>query len=95
MSTNVLKYGVFLSYSHKDAELYGREYIKQIKNAIEECIKEVAGEHRLVFLDTDALNEGDQWHAKIIEKMQECRVFVCLLSENYKESDYCTREKLW
>ena len=87
-------YDVFLSYSHADAELYGKDLIQSIKQEIQNEIQEVSCRH-LVFLDSEALEVGDEWHAKIMEKLQECRVFVCLLSENYLKSFYCSRERLW
>ena len=34
------KYQIFLSYSHKDAEKYGVDYITEIKRQIEESIGE-------------------------------------------------------
>jgi hypothetical protein len=88
-------YGVFLSYAHKDAEEYGEHYIMKIKEAIEEAIEDVAGDHSKVFLDTSALKEGDLWQSKIIKKMRECYVFLCLVSENYKKSQNCARERIW
>ena len=75
------KYGVFLSYAHKDAEEYGEHYIMKIKEAIEEAIldlaehssdeevRNVAKEHSQVFLDVFALKEGNLWQSKIIEKL--------------------------
>ena len=86
-------YDVFLSYADADADKY-RDLIKSIKEEIQNEIQDYSC-HRLVFLDTDALNRGDEWEATIKEKLQECRVFICLLSENYFASNYCTRERLW
>ena len=87
-------YDVFISYSHKDAEIYGADLIRTIKEEIEADLYDIAC-RRLVFLDSEALGYGDEWQAKIMEKIQECRVFICLLSENYLQSSYCTRERLW
>ena len=88
------RYDVFLSYSHKDAELYGKDLIQSIKDEIEADLFDITC-RRLVFLDSEALNYGDEWHAKIMEKLNECRVFICLLSDNYLNSTYCMRERLW
>ena len=87
------RYDVFISYAHQDKEKYGQELIPKIKQQIEEDLSKFIG-RRLVFLDSEALGYGDEWHAKIMEKLNECRVFVCLLSENYLKSSYCTRERL-
>ena len=82
-------YQIFLSYSHKDAEKYGVDYITEIKRQIEESI----GEN--VFLDVDALKPGNAWNAEIQGHLDRSKVFICLLSENYIKSEYCTRERLW
>jgi hypothetical protein len=87
------RYDVFISYSHRDKEKYGQELIPKIKQQIENDLSKTIG-RSLVFLDSEALGYGDEWHAKIMEKLNECRVFVCLLSENYFQSTYCTRERL-
>ncbi|MBR6587346.1 MAG: toll/interleukin-1 receptor domain-containing protein, partial [Kiritimatiellae bacterium] len=86
-----MKYEVFLSYAHKDADKYGRDYIDEIKRQIEASL----GGEELVFLDADALELGDEWNSKIQECLDKCSVFVCLLSENYVKSEYCARERLW
>lgn len=94
MNSDMTKhYDVFLSYSHEDARIYGKDYIQRIKDAIESELYDVTN-RSLVFLDTDALGAGDEWHAKITEKLNECRVFVCLVSENYLNKAYCKRERL-
>lgn|GEM_PF-6225999 len=88
------RYDVFLSYSHEDAKLYGQEIIGRIKREIQDELRDFA-RRPLVFLDTEALRYGDEWHAKIMEKIDECKIFICLLSPNYLESPYCTRERIW
>ena len=65
-------YDVFLSYAHADAELYGKDLIQSIKQEIQNEIQDVSCRH-LVFLDSEALELGDEWEAKIKEKLQECR----------------------
>ena len=86
-------YDVFLSYSHLDKKKYGEHMIEEIKKQIQEDLEDIA-RRPLVFLDTDALQVTDSWHSKIMEKINECKIFVCLLSENYLNSSYCTRERL-
>ncbi len=88
------RYDVFISYSHEDARKYGEKAIQFIKDMIEADLHDSVC-RPLVFLDSEALGYGDEWHAKIMEKLNECRIFVCLLSENYLKSSYCTRERLW
>ena len=88
------RYDVFISYSHEDAKKYGENAIQLIKDMIEADLHDSVC-RPLVFLDSEALGYGDEWHAKIMDKLNECRVFICLLSENYLNSSYCTRERLW
>ena len=88
------RYDVFISYSHADAKLYGQETIDKIKQEIQAELQDIAC-RPLVFLDTEALKYGDEWHAKIMGKMDECKIFVCLLSQNYLNSPYCRRERIW
>ena len=80
-------YDVFLSYSHKDRDEFGMEYILRIKEEIEEALAGIVANPR-VFLDAEALHLGDLWHSKIMESLRQCKVFVCLISEQYLESEY-------
>ena len=85
------KYDVFISYAHADAQT---DEQKALVNEIKSAIEAALGGH-YVFLDSEALVWGDEWSAKIRECIDNCRVFVYLLSPNYLRSDYCQREKLW
>lgn len=87
-------YDVFLSYSHKDRDEYGMEYIQRIKEEIEKALDGIIDQPR-VFLDAEALQLGDLWHSKIMESIGQCKAFVCLVSEQYLQSGYSTRERLW
>ena len=87
-------YDVFLSYSHRDGEAYGMEYILRIKEEIEKALEGIV-EQPKVFLDAEALQLGDLWHSKIMESINQCKVFICLVSEQYLKSEYSTRERLW
>ena len=89
-------YDVFLSYSHLDRDNFGKEYILRIKNEIESSLKGlVIGHAPKVFLDAEALHLGELWHSKIVASLRQCKVFVCLVSDQYLNSDYCARERLW
>jgi tetratricopeptide (TPR) repeat protein len=48
----------------------------------------------LVFLDNESLDWGDEWSTEIMKCLEQCKVFVCLLSPNYQKSTYCRRERL-
>ena len=86
-----LNYQIFLSYSHKDSELLGTEYIEDLKQQIEDSI----GIPDSVFLDVNALHLGNDWNKVINEHLDGSKVFIYLLSSNYIASEYCNRERLW
>ena len=87
-------YRVFLSYAHADAQTdAGKMLIASFKEQINAALQSAAGKD-LVFLDSEALEWGDEWSARITECLQQCKVFVCLLSPNYQKSAYCKRERL-
>ena len=92
------KYDVFISYAHADARTEEqKKLVNEIKSSIEQALKTVSanGDDPHVFLDSEALGWGDEWSAKICRCIENCRVFVYLLSPNYLKSNYCQREKLW
>jgi len=92
------KYDVFISYAHADAQTEEqKKLVDEIKSSIEQALKTVSasGNDPHVFLDSEALGWGDEWSAKICRCIENCRVFVYLLSPNYLKSNYCQREKLW
>ncbi len=87
-------YRVFISYAHADAQTNAsKKLIASLKEQINAALQSEAKED-LVFLDSDALDWGDEWSSKIMECLQQCKVFVCLLSPNYQKSAYCKRERL-
>ena len=90
------QYDVFISYAHADAkDPESRKLVERIKKSIEEALKPVLSHHPFVFLDSEALQWGDEWSAKIASCIKNCYMFVYLLSPNYLKSNYCQREKLW
>lgn len=86
------RYDVFLSYAHKDIEDHPERerYLVELKRGIER----LAGKP-LVFLDSESILPGETWNSKIMMGIHSCKVFLCLLSKNYLESEYCKREYLW
>ena len=86
------RYDVFLSYAHKDVEGHPERerYLVELKRGIER----LAGKP-LVFLDSESILPGETWNSKIMMGIHSCKVFLCLLSKNYLESEYCKREYLW
>jgi hypothetical protein len=47
---------------------------------------------RFQYKDTDAIETGSEWPVKIKQELQDCQLFVALLSEGYWESEWCRRE---
>ncbi len=70
---------IFLSYSHED---------KQIADELASTLSKLKYH---VWLD-DKINTGKQWWDEIIQEIDMCELFVCLLSETYIRSDACKKE---
>lgn len=47
---------------------------------------------RFQYKEIDAIKTGSDWPAKIKQELQDCQLFVALLSEGYWESEWCRRE---
>lgn len=71
---------VFISYSVKDKEFAGK--IKNILNY-------VGLESFLAHEDIDVSHE---WADKILEEINQSSIFICLLSSNFLDSEYCLQE---
>lgn len=70
----------FISYSTKDKHLAG-----QIKTCLEKY-------GLAVFLAHEDLHISDEWMDKIIEELKSCHVFIPLLTDNYKGSEWTDQE---
>jgi TIR domain len=71
---------VFISYSVID-----KEYAGKIKN----ILNYVGLESFLAHEDIDVSHE---WADKILEEINQSAIFICLLSKNFLDSDYCLQE---
>jgi len=45
-----------------------------------------------VFLAHDDIDGGDDWMKELYEKINECDVFIVLLSNNYRQANFCDQE---
>lgn len=71
---------VFLSYSTKD-KLIAKE------------IKEILSELNLdVFLAHEDIYVSEEWRNRILNEFSKTDIFLCLLSKDYIESDWCLQE---
>jgi TIR domain len=71
---------VFVSYSYRDRSQAGR--IKKILSEFE-----IDG-----FLAHDDIEVSGEWRERIMTELEQCRVFVVLLSESFKASDWAPQE---
>ena len=71
---------VFLSYSSHDKELAG-----QVK-------KELESRGLEAFLAHEDIEPTQEWEGVILENLKACDVFIPLLSENFKESEWTDQE---
>lgn len=76
---------VFISYSHKDKDLLG-PLLAQLK-ALEQA------ELLEVWADT-RIDAGDRWYPEIETAMKQAAVAVCLVSEYFLASDFCTKQEV-
>jgi len=78
------RYKVFLSHTGKNKE--DANFVSSLYTALE---KLDAG---ATFVDFGAIETGDQWRSKIRKAVQNCQVFVCILSKEFFESKWCMIE---
>jgi hypothetical protein len=70
----------FLSYSMAD---------KHIAAAVKKLLEAYAFE---CFMAHDDLQVSEKWRERILDELQQCDVFVPLLSTNFKGSEWCAQE---
>jgi hypothetical protein len=71
---------VFISYSVRDKEFAGK--IKNILNYV----------GLESFLAHEDIDVSQEWANKILEEINSSSIFICLLSSNFLDSDYCLQE---
>jgi TIR domain-containing protein len=76
---------VFISYSHKDKDLLA-PLIAQLKTLEQAGTLEVWADTRI--------DAGDKWYPEIEEAMKRAAVAVCLVSEYFLSSDFCTKQEV-
>lgn len=76
---------VFISYSHKDKDLLGA-LVAQLKALEQAGLLDVWEDTRI--------DAGDKWYPEIEAAMRGAAVAVCLVSEYFLASDFCTKEEV-
>ena len=76
---------VFISYSHKDKDLLG-PLVAQLKALEQAGLLEVWADTRI--------DAGDKWYPEIEGAMKQAAVAVCLVSEYFLASDFCTKQEV-
>jgi tetratricopeptide (TPR) repeat protein len=76
---------VFISYSHKDKDLLG-PLVAQLKALEQAGLLEV--------WDDTRIDAGDKWYPEIEAAMKQAAVAVCLVSEYFLASDFCTKQEV-
>lgn len=75
---------IFLSYSHSDSD-----FVK----LIEPRIARIFGEGLLWYdRKPDGLKGGQIWWSEILRQIQNCQIFLFLLSDESAQSKWCTKE---
>src|SRR6202521_3895227 len=76
---------VFISYSHKDKDLLG-PLVAQLKALEQAGLLEVWADTRI--------DAGDKWYPEIEGAMKRAAVAVCLVSEYFLGSNFCTKQEV-
>jgi hypothetical protein len=76
---------VFISYSHKDKDLLA-PLVAQLKTLEQAGLLEVWADTRI--------DAGDKWYPEIEDAMKRAAVAVCLVSEYFLSSDFCTKQEV-
>ena len=80
---------VFISYSHEDRQLK-ESFLNKIKTRLKISKKP----YNFIFsADTDVL-VGGEWKEEILKKVEECDYGMLLLSANFLNSEFITKEEL-
>ena len=75
---NTLK--VFISYSMKDKEIASK-------------IKKILTRFRIVcFIAHDDIEVSEEWRRRILKELNDADIFIPILSDNFKNSDWCSQE---
>lgn len=81
---------LFISYAHADDVAW----IKAFEKSLREELARKLGSEVTVWQDARELRLGQNWEAEISEGIRRSATFIPIISPSYKNSDWCTRERL-
>ena len=73
---------IFLSYGREPDTV---QFVKRLKRSLEEATISV-------WLDTEDIRAGQDWHAAIGMGLHHCKGLVCVITHKYLASKYCASE---
>jgi hypothetical protein len=85
---------VFISYSHRDnvAPFEGEPgWVQEFERALKTFLTEVLGREPAIFRDTK-LPRDQPFPDVLVERLTSVKAFVCVMSPNYVNSEWCGRE---
>jgi hypothetical protein len=89
-------YWFFLSYARNDAQ--GDPWLREFYERLARDVSRAAGlssglkPEDIGFIDDKGIESGTQWTQELAEALQSSRVFVCLFSRSYFNSEWCGKE---
>ncbi len=84
------EFDLFVSYRHSTAaKAWVREtFVPELRNWLNESLPDPVS----IFLDTESIRAGMNWHAALRGKLLASKCLVAVLNGPYFSSDYCTAE---
>ena len=82
MGTETNENYIFVSYSHFD-EFWAEPFINDL----------ISNEYQVWY--DNFLQPGELWEERLYQQIQQCKVFIALISNDYSVSPYCIQELKW
>jgi hypothetical protein len=83
---------VFASYAHRDRDWQLEKFVSALRTELGRRPVFQGEPESVVFFDQDGLRIGDEWHPKLVSKVNSADTLLCLMSPWYFERDWCGRE---
>lgn len=86
ISTELMKFDVFLNFRGKDV---GKDVSKGFIKSLYEALTQKGIK---AFIDSEKLRKGEDFPPALMDAIEQSRMYVAVLSENYAESSWCLDE---